>query len=44
LRPKSGGRLLDGHEWSEWPKPQTTNRRTVRGTKDGSTKTDRLGA
>ena len=24
LRPKSGGRLLDGHEWSEWPKPQRT--------------------
>ena len=44
LRPKSGGRLLDGHEWSEWPKPQTTNRQTVRETRDGSAKTDRLGA
>jgi hypothetical protein len=44
LRPKSGGRLLDGHEWSEWPKSQTTKRRTVRGTKHGSAKRDRLGA
>jgi protein gp37 len=44
LRPKSGGRLLDGYEWSEWPKPKTTNRWTVRGTKNGSAKTDRLGA
>jgi protein gp37 len=23
-RPKSGGRLLDGREWSQWPAPQTT--------------------
>ena len=44
LRPKSGGRLLDGHEWSEWPKPRRTNRWTVRETKDGRTETDRLGA
>ena len=44
LRPKSGGRLLDGREWNEWPIPQTTNRRTVGGSKDGSAKTDHLGA
>ena len=23
-RPKSGGRLLDGREWSQWPAPQKT--------------------
>jgi protein gp37 len=23
-RPKSGGRLLDGREWSQWPAPRTT--------------------
>lgn len=44
LRPKSGGRLLDGREWSEWPKSRTANRRTIRETKDGSAKADGLGA
>jgi protein gp37 len=44
LRPKSGGRLLDGREWSEWPKPHMTNRRTVRETRDGSAKADHLAA
>jgi protein gp37 len=43
LRPKSGGRLLDGHQWSEWPKQQKTNLESVQGTMDGSAKTDRLG-
>jgi protein gp37 len=45
LRPKSGGRLLDGREWSEWPQPlKKTSRQAVRGLGDGSTKADRLGA
>jgi protein gp37 len=43
LRPKSGGRLLDGREWSEWPNPQANNRRTVRVKSNGSAKTDHLG-
>lgn len=33
LRPKSGGRMLDGREWSEWP--QVILRKVVRGNKDG---------
>jgi protein gp37 len=37
LRPKSGGRVLDGREWSEWPKPGIANLRTIRDTMDGST-------
>jgi protein gp37 len=44
LRPKSGGRLLDGREWSQWPKPQVNNRRTGRGTSDGSTTADHMAA
>ena len=44
LRPKSGGRLLDSREWSQWPKPHANNRRTVRGTSDGSAKADHLAA
>jgi protein gp37 len=43
LRPKSGGRLLDGKEWNEWPKVRTEGR-FVRGVGNGSTKADRLGA
>jgi protein gp37 len=44
LRPKSGGRLLDGREWSEWPNVQTNNCRTGRVKRNGSAKTDDLGA
>jgi protein gp37 len=43
-RPKSGGRLLDGREWNEWPRTKTPKRRIVRGTRYGSSKTDRLEA
>ena len=43
-RPKSGGRLLDGREWSQWPKSRANNDRTVRGTNDGSAKADDLAA
>jgi protein gp37 len=43
LRPKSGGRLLDGREWSEWPKPPTTKQRAGRGARDGSAETNCLG-
>jgi protein gp37 len=41
LRPKSGGRLLDGREWSQWPKPHANNRQ---GTRDGSAKADHMAA
>src|SRR6476646_773602 len=44
LRPKSGGRLLDGREWSEWPNPQANNPRTVRVKRNGSATKDHLGA
>jgi protein gp37 len=44
LRPKSGGRLLDGREWSQWPKPHANNRRTGEGTRDGSAKADHMAA
>lgn len=26
---KSGGRLLDGREWSEWPRPSDASERTA---------------
>jgi protein gp37 len=44
LRPKSGGRLLDGREWSQWPNSYANNHDTVRGTNDGSAKADDLAA
>jgi protein gp37 len=45
LRPKSGGRELDGREWSEWPKPQKkADLRMKQETKDGSAEGDHLGA
>ncbi|MGB6983639.1 MAG: DUF5131 family protein, partial [Methylocella sp.] len=44
LRPKSGGRLLDSREWSQWPKSHANNDRTVRGTNDGGAKADDLAA
>jgi protein gp37 len=43
LRPKSGGRLLDGREWSEWPKPPTNKQQPRRGTRNGSAETNHLG-
>jgi protein gp37 len=45
LRPKSGGRELDGREWSEWPKPQRRGRlRRKQETQDGSAEGDHLAA
>lgn len=44
LRPKSGGRLLDGREWSEWPTLRSTDRRTVRRMRNGSAEANCLGA
>jgi len=45
LRPKSGGRELDGREWSEWPKPKkAVGPRMKKGRRDGSAKGDHLGA
>ena len=44
LRPKSGGRLLDGREWSQWPKTQVNNGPVVGGTCNGSAKADHLAA
>jgi protein gp37 len=44
LRPKSGGRLLDGREWNQWPKLQKKNRDKVRGKSDGSAKADHMAA
>jgi protein gp37 len=44
LRPKSGGRLLDGREWNQWPTIHTISRRNVRGTSDGSAKADHMAA
>lgn len=44
LRPKSGGRNLDGREWNEWPQVETANCQTIRGVKDGDAKGDYLGA
>lgn len=44
LRPKSGGRLLDGREWSQWPKTQVNNGPIVGGTCNGSAKADHLAA
>jgi protein gp37 len=43
LRPKSGGRLLDGREWSEWPEPPPTKQRTGRRARDGGAETNHLG-
>lgn len=39
LRPKSGGRLLDGREWSQWPK-----RIMVREKRDGRAEADYMAA
>jgi protein gp37 len=55
LRPKSGGRTLDGREWSQWPKKPIANVASVTNTKrvqsssrlrvaDGGAKNDRLDA
>jgi protein gp37 len=44
LRPKSGGRLLDGREWSEWPDVNKAKRRLARRGNDGCAKSDSLGA
>jgi protein gp37 len=45
LRPKSGGRALDGREWNEWPKPKRLARiRMINGRQDGSAEGDHLGA
>ena len=44
LRPKSGGRLLDGREWSQWPKTQANNGPIVGGKSNGSAKADNMAA
>jgi protein gp37 len=44
LRPKSGGRLLDGREWNQWPERQDSDRIEVRGESDGHAKADRMAA
>jgi protein gp37 len=44
LRPKSGGRLLDGREWSEWPDVNKPKRLFARRGNDGCAKGDGLGA
>ncbi|MBI3435949.1 MAG: phage Gp37/Gp68 family protein [Proteobacteria bacterium] len=45
LRPKSGGRDLDGREWSEWPKLQRHRRaRRKQETQDGGAARDHLAA
>lgn len=55
LRPKSGGRSLDGREWNQWPSMPTTNSAPIGGagrdrsdgaprTPHGSTEDDRLEA
>ena len=54
VRPKSGGRSLDGREWSQWPKAPTNKSNSVSGdaaqssrnrrTKYGGTANDRLEA
>ncbi|HEX4077496.1 MAG TPA: phage Gp37/Gp68 family protein [Rhizomicrobium sp.] len=44
LRPKSGGRLLDGREWSQWPKTQANTGPIVGGKRNGSAKADHLAA
>jgi len=42
FRPKSGGRLLDGREWSQWPKSQKS--KVIRITGHGGTERNGLGA
>jgi len=44
LRPKSGGRLLDGREWNEWPELEQIRRHRARGLWNGCTEADHLGA
>jgi protein gp37 len=43
LRPKSGGRTLDGREWSQWPSARGLGTKGVR-LLHGGTEDDRLGA
>ena len=44
LRPKSGGRLLDGREWNQWPSAGNRKRSNAKGTRDGRAKADHLAA
>ncbi|MCC6470769.1 MAG: phage Gp37/Gp68 family protein [Alphaproteobacteria bacterium] len=44
LRPKSGGRTLDGREWSEWPTAEVPINRSGRRPENGSAKGHRLEA
>ena len=44
LRPKSGGRLLDGREWNEWPTMLRMTRVGMRGRRDGNSTEDGLAA
>ncbi len=44
LRPKSGGRTLDGFEWNQWPKAHSYRDKTGRVTNNGSPETDHVAA
>lgn len=44
LRPKSGGRLLDGQEWNEWPISAPASGGSKGGIRDGAAERNRLGA
>ncbi len=44
IRPKSGGRLLDEREWSQWPERDVTDRPTDRGRRNGSAKANDMAA
>jgi protein gp37 len=44
LRPKSGGRLLDGREWSQLPKLHGNSSCPDQGESDGGTKANDLAA
>jgi protein gp37 len=42
FRPKAGGRMLDGREWSQWPVSGTASIQATRDTNDGSAKANHL--
>ncbi len=44
LRPKSGGRMLDGREWSQWPRANPNEPRPDQGAGNDGAKADNLAA
>jgi protein gp37 len=44
LRPKSGGRRLDGREWNQLPRVRRVLRRSTNEAKDGSAERNSLAA